>query len=399
MENQKLLDYVRQQLAAGVAKEEIQKALASQGWSEGDISSAFEVPSSLATPSQSSLQAQMPTQNPVGVGKRIVSVIGYLVSFFVSYTVLANILVLGTVAVYFISESENFPSSIFGLEKIVAFIASVFLAWIVGRYFHWTIFGKFERLHAAHGRISRIAFSIFCGVFLLTFILVLTPSTLGLFYRDIPRIDDTDLQLPTLSIPDEQNALTDLTAASKAIDKTYDTQELQDMLGGKSWNPTLAAQAVAANVSALSLYATAASKSVFQDPASAKPDTVSVATVLPSLAPFRTLDRLNGVAALYLAHQGKGVEALQTALVCVAVGDKIEKSQGFLLESLVGVAIKKQALSTINLVLASSTVSTKDLVSFASALKQYTNDGAGLAKAAKVEYYTQKSTIEGIAHG
>ena len=77
----------------------------------------------------------------------------------------------------------------------------------------------------------------------------------------------------------------------------------------------------------------------------------------------------------------------------------MEKSQGFLIEWLVGVAIKKQALSTLNLVLTSSTVSTKDLVSFASALKQYTNDGAGLAKAAKVEYYTQKSTIEGIAHG
>ncbi|MDP3697017.1 MAG: hypothetical protein Q8R55_03210 [Candidatus Taylorbacteria bacterium] len=41
MINQQLLDYVRQQLANGVGKEEIEKALATQGWNEQDINEAF----------------------------------------------------------------------------------------------------------------------------------------------------------------------------------------------------------------------------------------------------------------------------------------------------------------------------------------------------------------------
>lgn len=41
MVNQQLLDYIKEQLAAGVAKEEIKKAVASQGWSEVDATKAF----------------------------------------------------------------------------------------------------------------------------------------------------------------------------------------------------------------------------------------------------------------------------------------------------------------------------------------------------------------------
>ena len=41
MVNQQLLDYIRNQLVAGVSKDNIQKALATQGWTEQDINEAF----------------------------------------------------------------------------------------------------------------------------------------------------------------------------------------------------------------------------------------------------------------------------------------------------------------------------------------------------------------------
>lgn len=41
MTNQQLLDYVRQQLQAGISKEEIKKALLDSGWQESDIDEAF----------------------------------------------------------------------------------------------------------------------------------------------------------------------------------------------------------------------------------------------------------------------------------------------------------------------------------------------------------------------
>jgi hypothetical protein len=43
MVNQQLLDYVRQQVAAGISKDVIKKALATQGWSEQDVNEAFSV--------------------------------------------------------------------------------------------------------------------------------------------------------------------------------------------------------------------------------------------------------------------------------------------------------------------------------------------------------------------
>ena len=41
MTNQQLLDYIRQQLTAGVARENIKTSLISQGWSEQDITEGF----------------------------------------------------------------------------------------------------------------------------------------------------------------------------------------------------------------------------------------------------------------------------------------------------------------------------------------------------------------------
>lgn len=51
MINQQLLEYISQQLSAGVSKEEISKALVSSGWQIGDINEAFTVISSPATQS------------------------------------------------------------------------------------------------------------------------------------------------------------------------------------------------------------------------------------------------------------------------------------------------------------------------------------------------------------
>jgi len=44
MVNQQLLDYIKQQLAAGTGKDAIQQALVGQGWSASDIAEAFAAP-------------------------------------------------------------------------------------------------------------------------------------------------------------------------------------------------------------------------------------------------------------------------------------------------------------------------------------------------------------------
>lgn len=315
--NQQLLDYVRQQLAAGVSKDDLFRILAAQGLSPHDIDGTFNSVSLSVAPASITSKPQI-QEPPLQPKKR---------------------------------------------HRIL-------------RIFVWSI-GSIVGLVA---------------------LLLLTPSVLGLFFKDISPTDYSDLNLPTLSVPDNQNALPDITAAANATDKTYDTGTLRDILAGKTWDNAFAAQAIASNTPALVLLGRAAEKPTFQDPGAGQPDTLSLKTILPFMGSWRTLIRFNGLAALYLARNGKGSEGVQTALVGVNVAQKIEMSQGFLIQWLVGIAMKNQALQSMQGILASSTISTNDLKSLATSLKQYTNDGSGLVKAHKIDFYSQKSMIEYLAH-
>lgn len=70
MINQQLLDYIRRQLASGVGKEEIGKALATQRWNEQDIDEAFITTGKVSPVPWAPLSMSSPTtanNNPSGV--------------------------------------------------------------------------------------------------------------------------------------------------------------------------------------------------------------------------------------------------------------------------------------------------------------------------------------------
>jgi hypothetical protein len=339
-------------------------------------------------------------QSPLPVWKRVFAFLGYIaVYYFVAKTVVALLEIGTTVTVYFQGLDASYPSWIFTAEKIGAAILGILAAWIVGRYFHWTVFRKIPREKKPHGWFVRSAFYGTSGIIILLFILLTTPSVLGLFFKDIAPIDDSDLSLPTISLPDSQNAYPDLMAASKVLDTSSDTQQLRDIVNGGTWDAQFATQAIASNTPALALFASTTQKSAFQDPIFAQPDTLSLSTIYPSLSGLRLLFRLNSLRALNLAHTGKSSEGLQTALIGVSAAQKIEASQAFILEWLTAVSMKDQSLQTIQNIIASTTVSVADLKSLAATLQPFNNDASGLVKADKLNYYEQKSTIEYLVHG
>jgi hypothetical protein len=332
--------------------------------------------------------------------KRVLAFVGYIaVYYFVSKTIVTLLVVGTTIALYFYGLDVTFPTWIFTTEKIGAAIIGIGAAWIVGRYFHWTVFRKIPREKKPHGWFIKTTFYGASALIVVLFILVTAPSVLGLIFKDIAPINDSDLSLPKVSLTDEQNAYPDLMAAGKALDTTYDTQQLRDIVAGANWDAQFAAQAIASNTPALTSLASAAQKPSFQDPTAADPSTVSVSTILTSLSPWRTLIRFNSLAALYLAHTGKSTQAIQTAMQGVDVAQKVESSQNFLIGWLVAVSMKTQSLQTLQNIIASTTVNTKDLKALAANLKPYTNDASGLVKADKINYYEQKSTIEYLVHG
>ena len=67
MINQQLLDYVRQQLAAGVSKEEISKSLIAAGWQASDVNEALNQITVQRSSAPLSKTNPIPTQIPVNV--------------------------------------------------------------------------------------------------------------------------------------------------------------------------------------------------------------------------------------------------------------------------------------------------------------------------------------------
>ncbi len=67
MADPKLLDYVRQQLAAGTPTETIKKALAIQGWNEKEINDAFSTvqAANIVPPAPPAPRAPIPPAAPI----------------------------------------------------------------------------------------------------------------------------------------------------------------------------------------------------------------------------------------------------------------------------------------------------------------------------------------------
>ncbi|MHB8710109.1 MAG: hypothetical protein ACYC6X_00985 [Minisyncoccota bacterium] len=231
----------------------------------------------------------------------------------------------------------------------------------------------------------KVVFAILIAPFVLAALFVITINILGLMHPDSPPPDDSDLSLPVVNIPDGQNSFFDLTKAVPAVDT------LQSATSSDSER----------NAALMSLNASleaAAQKQFYQDPASADPREVTYDTILPPLNSFRHAFKFNDDAALSVASSGNPAAGINTAMLGVKVAQQMENAQGDLIEWLVPVAIKTDALQTMIAIATSSTVNPKDLIADASVLTNYNDDGSGLVRAFKGEYYMHKSTIEGITH-
>ncbi|MHB1163280.1 MAG: hypothetical protein ACYCZZ_02005 [Minisyncoccota bacterium] len=240
-----------------------------------------------------------------------------------------------------------------------------------------------KKRHPARKTILWVAGTIF----FLALLLILTPSVLGIIYRDGPAPDDSDLQLATVSIPDNQNAYFDLQSA---------VQQEQTALSATSSD----IQKRTASSLMLAALASAATKTSYQDPAAADPSKVSFNSILPSLNGYRQVFKINGTYARKLAESGHADQALVQAELGVSVGQKMVESQAFLIEWLIGIAIKEDALQAVREIATSTLVSPKELVAAATAFGNYSSAEPGLINAFKISYLANfKWTIENLTYG
>jgi hypothetical protein len=232
-------------------------------------------------------------------------------------------------------------------------------------------------------------------------IVIFLPNLLHLFAKDIPPINDSDIILKKINVPDHQNAYFDLRNLDKKViyEPEGKSELVMNMATGKAWDETVAREIVARNTEAFGYFAKAARKPKFQDPAFADPENISPYTVLPPMDTWRRMARLSAIRAVYLANQGKDKEAMGEALNSVKIGQKIQESQASIIGYLTALRMKGVGLEAVQRVAHLSRMSSSDLTNYARALNAFYENEGGLINAFKGEYHTQLWIINGLAEG
>lgn len=247
---------------------------------------------------------------------------------------------------------------------------------------------------------KKIVLIIIGAIILLIVGLLSLPRFLNLFAKDIAPINDSDLQLQKVSVPDKDNAYFDLTKLGNVIYEPKDkSQTILDMVAGKTWDNQVAEEIVSKNSQAFEYFAEAARKPKYQNPESADPANITPNMVLTPMNSWRQMARLSAIRAIYLAKQGKDKEALDEALNSVNIGQKIQESQGPLIEYLVAIAMKEVGLETVQKIIPSSKLTSAELKQYAQGLDKFYKNENGLIMAFKGEYHVQSWAIDSIVSG
>lgn len=195
---------------------------------------------------------------------------------------------------------------------------------------------------------------IIIGIVIIIILVILLPCILNLFTSDIDPIDDSDLKLQVILIPDEENAYFDLI---KIDDVLYQPEgrkkEIIDMANNNSWNQELAEDIISNNQKALELFSLAAQKPKFQNPILSNPDNIKPNIALPPLASWKIMSEYSSIKAIYLLKQGQNEDAIEEALKSIQIAQKIQESQLTFIEYLLAMAMRERGLKNIQNIISS----------------------------------------------
>lgn len=221
------------------------------------------------------------------------------------------------------------------------------------------------------------------------------PKILHSFAKDIAPIDDSDLQLQKVSVPDQDNAHFDLIKLGSIIYFPKDKKRtIKDMTDGKTWDAQLAEEIVSRNIQAFECFTQAAHKPKYQNPELADPANITMTIEFPWIPFCGQMTEFSTIRALYLAKQGKDKEALDEALHSVHIGQKIQEAQGGLIEHLVATNMKKAGLNAVQKIIPSTKLSSVELKQYAQELNQYYGNENNFIRTLKIEYHAMSSMLD-----
>ena len=240
---------------------------------------------------------------------------------------------------------------------------------------------------------KKILIWFFAVVLVLIVLFYSLPHILGLFYKDISSVNDSDLRITPEVVAKADNAYFDYLKLNGKVVSSVGSQDITAFLAGADWDQNFVDVILNQNLPALQSFAESVHKPKYQDPAISDIDNLTAETVTFPLGDVGKISKITSVLSANLARSGNLSEALAVAFEITDTGDKIEKSNGDLLNILSGIAIKQIGLERIQRLIKSPGVSPEAVSIYRSKLESYRNNKESIANAMKVEYISQTNTI------
>ena len=238
----------------------------------------------------------------------------------------------------------------------------------------------------------------FIGVFiLLTF--------LGFVYfifrfRDIPRVDDSDLLLSKVEIPKEENAYYFL---KEAVSKIYIPNDkikvIDDIVYKNAWDKEFVEELLEKNKDVFEIFEKATEYNYFQFPDF---DPISYSSLSSKSKNFALrlsdLSKLVIIKSKYLIKEGKEKEALDLIFGLIKIGHMIK--EGFIHDSIIysfGAQTKKYGLKALIEAVPYLYLSKEESKNYINRLKNFKGNKEGLIRAIKGDYMNflkEKEVVE-----
>jgi len=239
-------------------------------------------------------------------------------------------------------------------------------------------------------KLSRIKYALPGILGALIIGLFFSASFFNIFWgRDIPPVDDSDLRLSKVEIPEEENAFFLLFQAGEKLNIIYERHEISfdEMAVGEKWDDEFARELIENNQEFFELFDKAMELPFFQFPEFQDPETIGIDVVIPGISVFRNMARLNSIKANYLFIEGEEEESLDLIIKTLKMGQLLQDTPvSPFINYLVGLAIKDVGLQRLRIIIPGLTLSPEAIKNYIIQLDQFKENEQGLVTSWKTEY-------------
>ncbi len=234
------------------------------------------------------------------------------------------------------------------------------------------------------------------------------PRILTLLYpKDSPLVDNVQLLLKSVSVPDADNGFYDFTQINNctsdspsdcsptiSIPKGFDDLAYTNYTKPIKWDQSAVDQVLKANEQALTLFDQAVRKNNFQIPDYADPANLHTELRLYPMNSWRQVARLQAIKALSLSYQGQPDQALLEAVKLNKLGHQIINGHNNLIGALVGLAIEQLGSQTILEILPYGNPTQTTLVTVQNSIQKSSENIEGYKNAFRFEYTHTINSID-----